>query len=166
MLTKRNPWLFVPALIAVWLAATWTARAADSVVKTRLFEITIPAYWVSAEPDLNKTAVLLLLNGTVWYNADAMIKVDVGKPSLPTAREIAQKLAGDDGKVYDQTVNVDGSEGVRVETTSTDMSRPKYGVVVFHEQRAYLIMGAEVRGKNVAAALDQIIKSWKWSMAN
>ena len=87
--------------------------------------------------------------------------VDVGKP-IGSAKELAQSLAGKDGKVYPDKVAVDGVDGIKVESTSDNMSRPKYAVVVFRDSKVYLIMAAQLPGTNVSGVLDQVVKSWKW----
>jgi hypothetical protein len=127
------------------------------------FEFLIPAKWASVKPDRPKTVAMLLLNGTTWNNADGMIKVDVGKPAASSAKALAAVLAGNDGKVDGNLVSVDGSEGIKVETPSTDMSRPKYAVVIFRGQKAYLIMAAQKRGTDVSEAMDEVIKTWRWT---
>src|SRR5205823_85467 len=100
---------------------------------------------------------------TAWNNADAMIKVDVGKPSAPSAKALAKALAGEGGTIYPDPVPIDGSDGIKVETTSTDMSRPKFAIVVFREGKVYLIMAAQKSGTDVSDAQNQIVKSWKWT---
>jgi hypothetical protein len=128
-----------------------------------IFKFVVPATWSSIKPDRDKTAAMLLLNGTAWNNADAMIKVDVGKPATDSARAMAAALAGKDGKVYPDPIHIDGSDGIKVETSSTDMSRPKYAVIIFRNEQAYMIMAAQKSGVDVSDALQQIVKSWKWT---
>ena len=156
------------AIVSALFGAGTFVLAEDAPKKTSFgeFEFAIPAKWSSVRPDREKTAVMLLLNGTAWNNADAMIKVDVGKPAAPTAEELAKALAGRDGKVYPDPVLVDGAKGVKVETSSTDMSRPKFAIVVYRDGKAYLIMAAEKKGDAISDALDAVVKSWKWSKAD
>jgi hypothetical protein len=158
------------AWMAVCFGSAWLVQAASDDAPPRTsfgtFEFVIPAKWSRAKPDRTKTAAMLLLNGTVWNKSDGMIMVDVGKPAAPSAKELAQALAGKDGKVHADPVQVDGSEGIKVETTSQDLSRPKYAVVVFRDEKVYLIMAAQMPGTNVSQALDQVIKSWKWRKHN
>ena len=45
------------------------------------------------------------------------------------------------------------------------MSRPKYAIVLHRDGKAYLIMAADKKRASVAGALDEIVKSWKWSKA-
>ncbi len=125
------------------------------------FEFAIPSKWSRGKPDREKTAAMLLLNGTAWNNADGMIMVDVGKPTA-SAKELAQALAGKDGKIYPDPVAVDGVEGIKVESTSDNMSRPKFAFVVVRDSKVYLIMASQLPGTNVSEALDQVVKSWKW----
>jgi hypothetical protein len=152
------------ALIAVLFCAGSVLRADDAPARTSFgaFEFAIPSGWASIKPDREKTAAMLLLNGTAANNADAMVKVDVGKPAAPTAKDLAKALAGKDGKVYPDPVSVDGTDGIKVETKSTDMSRPKLAIVIFRDEKVYLLMAAEKQGSHVSDAVDQIVKTWKW----
>lgn len=153
------------ALTSVLLCAGCGSRAETAPTRTQFgaFSFVIPAGWSRVESDLKKTAVALLFNGTAWNNADAMLKVDVGKPALPTAKELAKSLAGDDGKIYPEPVSVDDVDGIRVETTSTDMTRPKVEIVIIRGEKLYMLMAAETKGSRTFEAVNQIVGSWKWS---
>jgi hypothetical protein len=155
-------------IVSALFCARTTVVAEDAPARTSFgaFEFAIPSKWSRVEPPGAKTAAMLLLNGSAWNNADAMIKVDFGKPAAPTPQALAKALAGKDGKVSPDPVLVDGEKGVKVETTSTDMSRPKVAVIVYRNGTAYLIMGAEKNGSAVSGALDEVVKSWKWSKAD
>ena len=168
MLASKHDSTFVATLVSALILACASLRADDAPATTSFgdFEFAIPAKWSRVEPDRGKTAAMLLLNGTRWDNADAMIKVDVGKPAKSSARELAKALAGKDGKVDPDPVSVDGTEGIKFENTSTDMSRPKAGIVIFRDKKAYLVMAAQQRGTDVSDALEQITKSWKWKKAD
>jgi hypothetical protein len=153
------------AFLTLTALSACQAQAPSDGAKARTdfgaFEFVIPAKWSRGNPDRAKTAAMLLLNGTAWNNADGMIMVDVGKPAA-SAKELAQSLAGKDGKIYPDKVSVDGVEGIKIESTSDNMSRPKYAVVVIRDSKVYLIMAAQLPRTNVSEALDQIVKSWKW----
>jgi len=127
------------------------------------FGFEIPAGWAKAEPDTPHTVAEILHGGAVWHQADGMLKVDFGKPVLPTPRELAQSLAGEDGHVLPNPILLDGIEAFRVETSSKDMSRPCLAVVVIRGGKFYAIMAAATRGADVSAAFDQVLKSWRWS---
>jgi len=167
MLKGRNLSLVFFTYVGVWsFGGPSTHAGSDGApAKTSFgaFEFAVPAKWSRVKPDREKTAAMLLLNGTAWNNADAMIKVDVGKPTAPSATELAKALAGKDGQVYPNPVPLDGSDGIKVETTSTDISRPKFAIVVFRGEKAYLIMAVGKSGTNLSDALDKITKSWKWT---
>src|SRR4029078_12260533 len=92
-----------------------------------------------------------------------VMKVDFGKPSLPTARELAERLAGNDGSFFPDPVSIDRTEGIRVKIPSTDLSRPRFAVVVFRDQKTYLIMAAAVYGVDISEAFDQVLRSWRWN---
>lgn len=127
------------------------------------FQFETPIGWSRAQPDRDKTMAMVLLNGTTWSRADGMIKVDVGKPTLPNAEAMARALAGSDGQVLVDPVFVDGESGVRVKTTSTDMSKPSHAVVVFRNGKVYLIMAAGGNGVDVTDAFDHALQTWRWT---
>jgi hypothetical protein len=58
---------------------------------------------------------------------------------------------------------VDGIEAIRVETSSSDLSRPKVVLIVYRNTNVYLIMGAGTNGNDVSSALDEVVKSWRWT---
>src|SRR5260221_9892750 len=104
------------------------------------FRFEIPQGWQRAESDREKTKGLLVRPAA--GGVAGMIQVDVGKPSLPTARDVAKSLAGSDGSVLPDAVALDGVAGFRLRTPSTDLTRPCAAVVVFRNGRVYLIMAA------------------------
>ena len=61
--------------------------------------------------------------------------------------------------MFADPVQVDGTEGIKVETTSKDLSRPKFAVVVFRDEKVYLIMAAQKPGTDVSQAFDEVVKS-------
>jgi hypothetical protein len=113
-------------------------------------------------PDRGKTAAMIRLNGTGWQDADGLIKVDVGRPVGPPD-ELAKTLAGRDGKIDAEPVSVGGVDGVKVETPSRDMSRPRFAIIVERGGQAYLILAAQKAGADVAPALDAVVASWRWT---
>ena len=127
------------------------------------FGFEIPAGWTRDQPDQKKTMAMILLNGAAWNAAEAMLKVDVGVPSFPTARELAEALAGKDGRVYQDPVSIGGSDGIRVEIPSTNLLRPRFAVVVFRDEKVYLIMAATAKGSDISGAFDQVLKTWRWN---
>jgi hypothetical protein len=138
------------------------AKAPPAVPPTS-FRIAVPTGWKDTKPDTPSTVFWLLRGHTDWRKASGMIKVDVGRPVLPTAKETAAQLAGPDGKVSGAPVDVDGTPGVRFETTAADINRPRAGVVIYRDNRAYLVFAAASAGNDIAADLDALLKSWKWS---
>lgn len=114
-------------------------------------------------PDHKATMAMLLLNGKTWNNADGMLKVDSGKPTLPTAEATAQALAGSDGQVFAEPMSVDGEKGIRLQTPSTNMERPRCAVVVYRQGKVFLIMAAGARGFDVEDAFDHVLQTWRWA---
>jgi hypothetical protein len=123
------------------------------------FDFAIPAGWSRVTPDRSKTKATILLNGTTWNNADGRLIVDVGKPSFPTAKQTAQALAGSEGVA----ISLDGHDGIRVSTASTDMSKPQHAIVVYRDDKVYLLMASGVRGTDVKTAFDYVARTWRWS---
>ncbi len=130
------------------------------------YSFNVPIGWKQDFPDQLKTAAVLLLNGRTWYKADGMIKLDVARPAFPSARATAIEMAGKDGRVLPGVVQVDGVEGVKVETPSTDMARPCLAVALFRDQKLYLIMGASAHGTDISAAFDEVVRTWRWNSVN
>jgi hypothetical protein len=139
------------------------ASSTPVVTSFGAFRFEMPSGWMRVQPDKEATAAMILLNGAVWNAADGMLMVDVGKPSFPTARQMAQSFADKDGRVLPDSVLVDGIEAIRVETPSADMSRPRFVVVVFRDEKVYLIMAAAVKGADVSGAFDQVVRTWRWN---
>jgi hypothetical protein len=125
------------------------------------FRIQIPPGWQRGNPNREKTQVLLA--HAAGSGIVGMIQVDVGTPALPTADEMAKSLAGPDGRVLPEPVNVDGIAAIRVETSSSDLSRPKVVLIVYHNAKVYLIMGAATTGNVVSSAFDEVVRSWRWT---
>ncbi|REK06814.1 MAG: hypothetical protein DWQ37_22500 [Planctomycetota bacterium] len=142
-------------------SASPVVRSGPVVESFGAFDFELPPAWKRAKPDRTETKAMLLLGATNWQQADAMIKVDVGKPALPTARQTARAMAGRDGHVFDAPLMLDGVEGIRVQTPSDDLSRPRYAVVVYREGKVYLIMAA-TKGPEIKHAMKQVLDTWQW----
>ena len=127
------------------------------------FEFVVPAKWTSKKPEREKTAVLLLLNPTDDEKAEGMFKVDIGTPKLDSAKEMAKSFVGKDSKVVPEPVTVDGVDGFKVVTDSTDFKRPKFVIVVYRKDQAYMIMAAQTKDTDVTDTFNGIINSWKWT---
>jgi hypothetical protein len=127
------------------------------------FRFEIPRGWTLVPPQRAKTkAMLALINGKT-NTPDGLLMVDVGKPASPDAMEGAKSLAGSDGRVLPEKVAVDHDEGVRVETPSVDLSRPRIAVVVMRKEKVYLIMGASIQGADISPAFEEVLKTWRWN---
>ena len=111
------------------------------------FSLELPIGWSSVSPDREKTKCMLLLGGDRWTNAKAMIKVDVGSPTLPTPAEMAQTIAkSSGGHVLPQAVDLDGENGITVQTSSTTtLSTPREVIIVYRNGKVYLIMAGPLR---------------------
>ena len=127
------------------------------------FRCEIPAGWTRMRPDRKHTVALLSKSGVPGAWSEGLIKVDVGRPAYPTARQTAQAFAAEGGRVHEEPILLDGVEGVRVQTDSSDLSRPREVVVVYRGGRVYLIMAA-AKDSGVEHAFAQVLKSWRWEL--
>jgi hypothetical protein len=148
------------------------ASQAESVAETQSgtqprefgdFAFSVPAGWSIVTPDRDKTKAMLLLDGTTWQNAKAMIKVDVGAPAAPSAEQLVEGFANSvGGKVLADVVNLDGVPAVAAETSSVELATPRRMTVAYHNGKAYLLMAAATAGVDIEAAQRQICESWEW----
>jgi hypothetical protein len=128
------------------------------------FSFSIPNGWTVVNPDRKKTKAMLLLDGTTWQNAKAMIKVDVGMPAAPTAKQTAESFAKSaKGSVSPETMDFDGEPGFIALTSSDKMTTPRIVIVLYHDLKAYLLMIGATEGIDVDGAVSHIRKSWKWN---
>lgn len=127
------------------------------------FRFKSPDGWVPATPDKSRTKAMIVLQAANLRTPRGMLIVDVGKPVLPNAREMAQSFADKDGRVSPDPVSLDGESGILVETTSADLSRPRLVLVVFREGQVYLIMAAGTNATEVSSAFDAVLASWEWN---
>jgi hypothetical protein len=149
-------------LLAVWLAGT-AVGAWGAEFSCQDFRFEVPAGWASVKPDREKTSAQLVLVGKSAGSPDGMLKVDVGKPVMPTAMDTARALAGKDGTVEDAPASIDGADGIRVRIPNSGMERPSHVLVVYRGGRLFLIMCAGAKGVDTASAFDQVIRTWRWS---
>ena len=128
------------------------------------FSCSIPNGWTVVTPDRDKTKAMLLLAGTNWQNAKAMIKIDVGTPTAPTARQLAEGFAkSTGGSVTADALDFDGTPGVSASTSSNELTTPRIMIVVYRNGRAYLLMAGATAGVDVADAVSHVRESWKWA---
>jgi len=91
------------------------------------------------------------------------MQVAAGQAAFPSAKQMAQSIAGPDGRILPNPALVDGIAGIRIETAHADLSRPRHVVVVPHNGQMYLIMAAAAEGHDVAADFDHVLKTWHWT---
>jgi len=128
------------------------------------FSFVIPAGWGVVAPDRNKTKAMLLLDGTNWQNAKAMIKVDVGTPTVPTAQLSAEGFAKKvNGKVSADLLDFEGISAVSASSDSTSLETPRYMISIFRDDKVYLLMAGALKGVELTETISQIRKTWKWT---
>jgi hypothetical protein len=128
------------------------------------FSFSIPKGWTTVTPDRDKTKAMILLEGTDWQNAKAMIKIDVGMPAAPTARQLAESFAKNTGgSVSTDTLDFDGEPGVIASTSSNELTTPRNMIVLYREGKAYLLMVGATAGVDVGDAVSHVRETWKWN---
>lgn len=165
--------VFVIGYCGIYLSSSLghTAGIEESVgvvdaneVSTDDFSFLIPDGWSRVPPDHTKTKVMLLAGASYRAEADAMIKVDVGRPLDPGVDVTAEGLAEAwGGVVLKGETTLDGERAlvIRSEHRGTGL-QPVEGIAVFRNDRLYLIMGGVTEGHSVVDAVEKIRESWKW----
>lgn len=128
------------------------------------FSFSVPKGWNIVAPDRGKTKAMLLLDGTDWQNAKAMIKIDVGTPTAPSAKQLADGLANSaGGTVSTDSLDFDGTPGVSASTSSTTLNTPRDMTIIYRNGKAYLLMAGAIEGVELSKAISHVRKSWKWT---
>jgi hypothetical protein len=175
--TSRSQWFsslaftFVLLLLTVGvyregrLSGGHIVGAADSTASNihtfSQFEFETAGGWKQIEGKQEKTVAALIFGGQSRSDPVGMIRVDVGTPTVDL-RQSAENFAAADGRILPDPVLVDSVQGLRVETTSTDPSRPKFAVLLPRNGRLYLIIAAATNGYDVTPDFDRVLKTWKW----
>ena len=128
------------------------------------FSFEVPGGWSSVTPDRDKTKAMVLLGGTNWQNAKAMIKVDVGTPAFSTAQEMASNFAKSaGGQVAPETLDFDGETATKATTSSTRLATPREMIIIYHRDgKVYLVMVGAVEGVDLTNAIEHVRSTWKW----
>ena len=124
------------------------------------FKFEIPAGWTQVRPTGKKARAVLILNPEAGRNG--MLRVEVGNLEYPTPHQVAAALVGDDGRVLEEPTFLDGAEGARAETPSTNLRRPRFCVVVFRDDKTYMVMAAGANGHDVSEAFEHVLQTWQW----
>jgi len=156
--------LMLAGSVLVPLARTRAeGRPADKPVTASFgaFAFDVPAGWSRARPGRGKTAAMIMLKrgGTTV----GVVMVDVGRPTLPDARQAARAIVGATGEVLPEPARVDGAEGVRAGAKTADLSKPRHVVVVYRGGKVYIIMGGAAGGTDVSDAFERVLKTWRWT---
>jgi hypothetical protein len=111
-----------------------------------------------------KTYAILTIQGEAYPNVSQMIMFDVGKPSEADAKSTAEAFAKLwKGKLHKETVRIDKEEGFRVNIPPTQKeTQPVDCVIVFHRERAFMIMAGGKTDEGLSKTLDEVIASWVW----
>jgi len=142
-----------------------SAAAAKNRERFEGFSFELPDDWIRVEPDKPKTRAMLLLGAERWNLAEAMIKIDVGKPVVNDTKALAKKFVDDlGGAVRQQEILIDGEKGIHVTSikAAPTLAQPTDVAVIMHEGRVFLIMGAAKTHGVIAEPLETILQSWRW----
>ena len=157
-----------PTPTALQASSVTTSNEPNQAEESQLFgdfSFSIPTGWTVVPPDRDKTKAMLLLDGTTWQNAKAMIKIDVGTPAAPTAKQVAESFAKNTGgNVSKVTLDFDGTPGVSASTSSNELTTPRNMIVVYRDGKAYLIMVGATAGVDAGDAVSHVRESWKWEL--
>lgn len=128
------------------------------------FSFELPAGWTRAKPDREQTQALLLLDGQSRRDAKGSIMVDVGRPAMETPDELARSFAANAaGTVTPDKVDIDGAAAVKATAPNTTLSKPRLMLVVYRNDKAYLIMAFAKEGVDPTDALEHVRATWKWA---
>jgi hypothetical protein len=148
----------------------WVSRVSKRTAETPRIEsfgeftFEVPAHWTKEKPVLPQTEALLVLNGSMAGSGPhGLVQVDAGQAVRPLTREMAGTLAGTDGHMLPDPILVDGIEGIKIERPGGKMTVPHIAVVLVHEGKAYVIVGADENGADVNEVMEHIFKTWKWN---
>lgn len=93
-----------------------------------------------------------------------MIMVDVGKPSDPSAKELAKSFAKMwGGEALDKTIKVDGEEGYKVAIPPTEKkTQPTNAIIVIKDARVFMLIGGAKSDEKLDKVLEQLVADWRW----
>ena len=142
-----------------------TAQASQAlrVPEDETFTVEVPEGWSSVPSKPSKTKVFLLTGIEGNQPPQGMVKIDVGLPVAPTAKETAEAFAAQGTeKTVIEPAALDGAEGFEVQVDGTGLDRPQRMLVVLKEGRLYLLMAASESTVDVIPVYEQLKQSWKW----
>jgi len=133
------------------------------VCETKHATFNVPKDWQPNQSGGATYAILTKSNET-YPKVSQMISIDIGKPSEPTAKKLAEAFAKKfNGSVGEVAIEIDGEKGWRV-TIPTDKKsiRPVDCIVAFKDGRSFLLIGAAKEAGDLPKALDELVAGWKW----
>ncbi|MCC9607844.1 hypothetical protein LOC68_03055 [Blastopirellula sp. JC732] len=138
------------------------ASATPQLTAFGAFATEAPQDWLIARTNTPQTMAFFVQLGSDGKTPNAMIKVDVGKPVLPTLQATAEAFAGEDGTII-PGAKVGDEEAILVETPSATNARPCVIVACVHNDKLYLIMGSKEGDVDVKLAVEHLVKTWQWT---
>jgi hypothetical protein len=133
------------------------------ICDVRYAKFKVPKTW-QPNSSTGKTYAILTKQSESYPNVSQLIKIDIGKPADTNAKLAAERFAKMwKGKVLSETVTIDKEKGfrIRIPPSQKDL-QPIDCVVVFHAERAFLLMAGGNVSDGLSQALDEVIASWTW----
>ncbi len=130
-----------------------------------LFGIAVgsPVGWQQLPPDRVGIATRWVSPGSRAGNVQGIIMVEMKKPALPDAGQIASSLAQEwGGRLVDKQDSLDGEMAWRILAEPHVSLQPVEGLLTIHEGRLYLIEGGVTAGHSCHDQIESIRQSWKW----
>jgi hypothetical protein len=130
-----------------------------------LFGIAVssPPGWQQLPPDRLSIVTRWISPGSRAGNVQGIIMIEMKKPALPDAGQIAASLAKDwGGRVAEKQDSLDGEVAWRILAEPKAGLQPVEGLLTIHDGRLYLIEGGVTAGHSCHGPVEFIRQSWKW----
>lgn len=123
----------------------------------------VPEGWQPNRSE-GKTQCILTKSSDKPGSSSAMIMIDVGKPSNPSAKELAKSFAKMwGGDVLEKSLQVDGEEGFKITIPPTEKKvQPTNAIVVIKDSRVFMLIGGAKPDETLDKVLDQLAADWRW----
>ena len=123
----------------------------------------VPEGWQPNRSD-GKTQCILTKSADKPTSTSPMIMIDVGKPSDPSAKELAKSFAKMwGGEVLEKSLKVDGEEAFKIAIPPTEKKvQPTNAIIVIKDSRAFMLIGGAKSDEKLDKVLEQLAADWRW----
>ena len=123
----------------------------------------VPEGWQPNRSE-GKTQCILTKSSDKPGSSSPMIMIDVGKPSAPSAKELASSFAKMwGGKALDKTLKMDGEDGYIITIPPTEKKlQPTNAIVVIKDSRVFMLIAGAKSDEKLDKVLDQLAADWHW----